>query len=195
MKHSILIPALAGALVLPLAAQSGCCGSSRPGAPVYRDAATHESIMEKRGEPMPNPITRLSNTAAPEEVKDSKVYVPESLMSRSDVIHFGRFATLVPKRAILHLPTSLRGSVGMPSGVQMVSWGQFYKANRNWIRTYEVTRAQAEGMAPLPEEATEMFEKSRQLIVATYQSGPISVMPLKEDEKSDKPELSNAESR
>lgn len=181
------------AAMLPVALLSAqdkdpdCCGNSNAG-PVFRDAATHKSLAA-RGQAQENPIASLPSIQPPEEAMNSKAYKPESIIARSEVIHRGRMATLVPKRAVLHLPDDLRGAVGLPQGVQLISWAQFYKLNRNWIRTLEVTRAQAEGDAPLSEEVVESFKESRHLIVATYQTGPISVMPLKEEAEA--PEISD----
>lgn len=182
------------AVVLPATAlmaqqqDPGCCGNDN-GRSAFRDAATHKSLTAHGGV-RENPIAGLRSAQPPEEAMNSKAYKPESIIARSEVIHRGKLATLVPKRAVLHLPADLRGSVGMPEGVQLISWGDFYKMNRNWIRTLEVTRAQAEGDAALSEEMVESFKESRHLIVATYQTGPISVMPLKEEPEN--PEISKA---
>lgn len=167
----------------------GCCGNSNKKT-AFRDAATHEALA-KRGRGKANPISELRSVRPPEDAMNSKAFKPESIIARSEVLHRGQVATLIPKRAVLHLPAGLRGAVGMPEGVQLVSWADFYRANRNWIRTLEVTRAQAEGETPLSEEAVESFKESRDLIVATYQTGPISVMPLKEEpEDTENTELS-----
>lgn len=164
----------------------GCCGNNNAG-PVFRDAATNKSLSA-HGAARENPIAGLRSAQPPEEAMNSKAYKPESIIARSEVIHRGKLATLVPKRAVLHLPADLRGSVGLPEGVQLISWAEFFKMNRNWIRTLEVTRAQAEGEIALSEETVESFKESRHLIVATYQTGPISVMPLKEE--PEEPEIS-----
>jgi hypothetical protein len=68
---------------------------------------------------------------------------------------------------------------------KIVSWADFFAANRGWISTVEVSRVQAEGNKPLAEESQKFMSTSRNLVVATYQGGPISVLPLKvPDEKS-----------
>ena len=64
-------------------------------------------------------------------------------------------------------------------GAKLLSWGDFYALNRGWITTVEVSRIQAEGNNPLPEETQKKIVKSGNLMVATYQGGPISVLPLK----------------
>ena len=64
-------------------------------------------------------------------------------------------------------------------GSKLVTWADFYAVNRGWITTVEVCRVQAEGNSPLAEETQKQIGKSANLIVATYQAGPISVLPLK----------------
>ena len=172
----------------------GCCGSGIPDNAVFRDAATH-STLTVRETPGKNPIRELRSATPPEDAMNSKAYVPQSIIGRSEVIHRGKVATLVPKRAVLHLPEGLRGSTGLPEGARLVSWAEFYRANRNWIRTFEVSRAQAEGETPLAEEAVESFKESPHLIVATYQTGPISVMPLREEESSNAAETKQQANR
>jgi hypothetical protein len=147
---------------------------------LFRDAATHDTLVE-RGRSKVDPISQLPEVKAPEDAMNSKAHKPESILARSEVIRRGKVATLVPKEAILHLPAGLRGVIGLEPGVRMVPWKDFYTANRSWIRTIEVTRDQAEGFVPMPEETVASFKDSTYLIVATYQTGPISVMPVKEE--------------
>ena len=56
--------------------------------------------------------------------------------------------------------------------------------NRGWITTVEVSRVQAEGNLAIAEETRERIGKSMNLVVATYMGGPISVLPLKEEAKT-----------
>jgi hypothetical protein len=104
---------------------------------------------------------------------------PKSLLDQSDIICFGNFATLVPKRAILQIPKNLAGRIQIKPGVTIQSWSDFFAANRGWITSVEVSRTQAEGNAPIAEETATRISKSSNLIVATYLGGPISVLPIK----------------
>ncbi|BCX49094.1 hypothetical protein HAHE_30020 [Haloferula helveola] len=181
---ALYLSAIGIALGSSAIAQERCCqpGSNTPR--VFRDAATHDTIVGN-ARPRPNPISSMRRVVMPEEVKVSEAPKPESILARSEVLYRGNIATLIPKRAVLHLPSGLRGALARPAegqGVKFVQWSQFYAANRSWIRTVEVTRAQAEGMEAMPEETVEKFKESREMIVATYQTGPISVMPVKEPE-------------
>lgn len=80
---------------------------------------------------------------------------------------------------MLHVPKSLAGRLGMQEGSQIGSWTEFLNANRGWIRTVAVTRVQAEGNEPMPEAVLKSFVKEQRVVIATYQEGPISVLPLK----------------
>jgi hypothetical protein len=51
--------------------------------------------------------------------------------------------------------------------------------NKGWITTLEISRAQAEGNAPLPEETHKQLSQCTSLVVCTYKGGPISMLPLK----------------
>jgi hypothetical protein len=51
--------------------------------------------------------------------------------------------------------------------------------NKGWITTLEISRAQAEGNAPLPDETHKRLSKCTSLVVCTYKGGPISMLPLK----------------
>ena len=104
---------------------------------------------------------------------------PQSLIARSEFISFRGMTSLVPKRAVLHVPKDMAERLGMKEGHQIGSWTDFLNANRAWIRTVPVTRVQAEGREPMPEATLKSFEKETRLVIATYQEGPISIMPLK----------------
>jgi hypothetical protein len=56
--------------------------------------------------------------------------------------------------------------------------------NRGWITTVDITRLQAEGNQPIPEKNRKLMTQCRNLMVATYQGGPISVLPAKLADKS-----------
>lgn len=178
--HIVLIAGAAG-LAAADAQQFDGFGEIRPQPREFRDAATHQSLVEaaeRVSSRMEDPIGKMQIAEVPEEVHQAEPLRPQSLLARSEVLCRGEFATLVPKQAVLCLPESHRGLTGLREGVRLISWDQFFNMNRSWIRTYEVSRNQAEGLEPLPEETVQMFQDAEQIIIATYQSGPISVLPL-----------------
>lgn len=111
----------------------------------------------------------------PDQSKDpSKKNQPQDILSRSDILCFNGIATLVPKQAILAVPRQFADRVGMKTGAKIVTWMEFYSANRGWVTAQEITMAQAQGKEPLPEALNERLGKSSNIIVSTLEGGPIS---------------------
>ncbi len=143
-----------------------------------RDVASQEELLlERRKALQIDPMKHLA-TATGED--PSKANQPTDILAESDIISFRGLATLVPKRAILQIPQAYAGNLKMEPGSKFVSWLEFYAANRGWITTVDVSREQAEGKVPIAEDTQKLLSKSRNLVVATYKAGPISVLPLKE---------------
>lgn len=148
-------------------------------APQMRDAVTHEQLAERaRKAAQENPVKPPAPTAAKPAVPATEK-PKRSLLAESDIISFNGNATLVPKRAILQIPKNLADRIKYQPGAKLLSWGDFYALNRGWITTVEVSRVQAEGNDPLPEETQKKIVKSGNLMIATYKGGPISILPLK----------------
>lgn len=150
-----------------------------------RDAATHELIVENgrvaREEAAKDEIRKQQLDALRPVPPEQRPAPPEkrSLLADSDIICFNGLATMVPKRAMLHVPKNLAGRIGMQDGSRLVTFDEFIAQNRAWLTSSEVTRAQAEGGQPLSESVTKSFAKETRIVVATYYEGPISVLPLK----------------
>lgn len=145
--------------------------------PKMRDAATHEQLsLAHRKVSQADPMRSLT----PAKGKDpSLVNPPKDLVATSDFLCFGGVATLVPKRAVMHVPKNLAERMRFLPGSKIKGWADFYAQNRGWITTVEVSRVQAEGNKAIDEEISKRIGKSMSLVVATYQGGPISVLPLK----------------
>jgi hypothetical protein len=164
LKHGLLI------------AGSGIWVAAATAAPM-RDAATHEQLAAKlRGVQQADPMLKLEPAKGQDPTKENRI---PDLLSQSDFLCFGGRATLVPKRAILHVPENLAERLKMQVGTPIQSWADFFAANRGWIATMEVTRAQAEGREAFDEDTTKRLQDSVQVVVATFQAGPISVLPPK----------------
>jgi len=145
--------------------------------PVMRDAATHDQLSERlRVANNQNPLGKFIPAEGPDP---SKATEPTDLMAISDFLSFNGRATIVPKKAILHIPPSMADRIKLQPGCTVQTWQDFYAMNRGWITTVEVSRVQAEGNAALGEELSKRIGKSSSVVVATYQGGPISVLPLK----------------
>jgi hypothetical protein len=142
-----------------------------------REAVTHDQIVEASREARkatPPPVF----TPAPGD-DPSVVNQPKDILSRSEIFSHLGLASLVPKRAVLHIPKGLAGRMTFLPDSKFVPWRDFFQANRAWIRTVPVSRAQAEGKQPMDEAILKSFAKEPRVVIATYQEGPISVMPLR----------------
>lgn len=171
------IPVAPCLFALPLLA-SIAAGAAEP--PKFRDAATHEQLARAmRYSEKIDPMKKLEAAKGEDATKANQ---PANLLEQSDIVCFNGLLTLVPKRAILASPTALKDRLKAQPGCRIVSFADFFAANRGWITTVEVSRAQAEGNKPIAEETLKQIEKSRNLVVATYLGGPISVLPLRNPE-------------
>ncbi len=144
----------------------------------FRTNVSHDDLVkvQKRqlasgGDPI-HGVTPISK----EEFKE--IEAPGNLLDRSDFITANGLVTLVPKRAIIHIPEAYKGNLNSSAEAKLVSWSDFLVANRAWIETYEVTRHQAEGKNKIEAEQWESFSESKKMVVATLLGGPISVLPL-----------------
>jgi hypothetical protein len=160
-----------------LAALAGTAAAENATAPAMRDATTHDQLAAKhRTEQQPDPMLALQPAKGPDPTKTNRV---PDLLADSDIVCFGGRATLVPKQAILHVPPNFAERLKFQPGAKIQNWAEFYVENRGWITTVEVTRVQAEGNQPMDEATCKRVADSSSLVVATYQGGPISVLPPK----------------
>ncbi len=157
--------------------------------PVFRDTVTHEQLSKLRlGAQANDPMKALAKSEGDDP---SKVNQPQNLLASSDLISFQGLTTLVPKRAIMMLPEKFKDRINNhQQGNRVVGWLDFYSANRGWITTVEINRAQAGGSERLDEALSEQLEKSKNMVVSVMESGPISYLPYREeDEKNEEGEL------
>jgi hypothetical protein len=143
------------------------------------DAPTHQQLLERQAQAKESASKAASQpTQVQLSVDPAKANKPQSLLARSEILCFGGGATLVPKKAVIHKPASLASRTATLSpGAKLQPWREFYAANRGWISTMEVTRAQAEGKEPFSEEMAKSIAQSSAIIVATFSGDPITVYP------------------
>jgi hypothetical protein len=184
MKFKHFIPlCIAVALSAPLLCEADQQDRSR-GKTAMRDVATNDQLVAKFTRAnREDPIRELGPAIGDREVDPSKQIAERDLIKSSTLICYRGFLTLVPKRAVLHVPEKLKDRIGPRPGVKIKTWREFYIANRGWIRTIEVTRPQALGHVSLSESALEAISDSSSLVIATFKEGPISVLPLKDPEE------------
>ncbi|KAB2640441.1 MAG: hypothetical protein DVB25_04040 [Verrucomicrobia bacterium] len=144
--------------------------------PVMKDAATHEQLARQlRKTEQEDPMPRVT----PSQAANPPPKPAQDLLSQSDILCFGGMATLVPKHAVLLLPTAMTSRSEFTAGSTLMGWAEFYAQNRGWISTVEVTNEQAAGSLPLAADVTQRLKDGTRVVVATYQGGPISVLPPK----------------
>ncbi len=144
--------------------------------PAMQDAATHEQLAAQlRKIQQQDPMQLLPASQSGEASR----HAPKDLLSQSDILCFGGLATLVPKRSVLRIPPNLAPRMQITPGATLMGWSEFFAQNRGWITTVELSQGQAEGKLPLAEDLTKSLVDNPNLVVATYQGGPISLMPLK----------------
>lgn len=152
--------------------------------PVFRVAATHESLSQKlREQNADDPMKALEKSHGEDPSKANR---PGNLIESSDLISYQGYTTLVPKRAIMQLPSKFQDRINNhKAGNRVVGWLDFYTLNRGWITTVEVSRAQAGGSEQLSESLSEQLSKSKNMIVTVMNSGPISYLPYRGDDKKE----------
>jgi len=184
-------------LVMAIASLSAVAHAQQADGPI-RKALTDEQFQEQKQELKRQEEERMARVSAQQvslEQDPSKVNKPVSLLARSEVLNFGGFATLVPKRAILHLPKALQTRTGLGPDDKIQGWQEFYLNNRGWISTMEVTRKQAEGKEPFSEESLKTMAESSSIIVATCYGDPIAVLPLQTPPPQGESATSNSQSK
>jgi hypothetical protein len=150
-----------------------------------RDAVRHEDIAARQQQDREKATNAVAATES--TVDPSKTNKPPTLMSRSEILCFEGIAALVPKRAVINKPKAMEDRLVLSEGVRLVSWEEFYNANRGWLKTMEVSRKHAEGKEPLSEEDAKTLQGSAAVVVAVHHGAPISVLPLQPQEPAKTP--------
>ncbi len=170
-------------IVTPLTLSADNPGKYKNVSTTIRDAATHESLSTKlKTSQKSDPIRTIGPPKGKVNEDPAKEMAKRDLIAESTVVCYRGFLTLLPKKSVLHVPEHLEERIGVQPDAKVLTWQNFFKPNRGWIRTIEVTRDQARGYAEIPESIRTAVESSNALVVATYKGGPVSVLPLKEPE-------------
>ena len=167
----VLIPLITLLLHGALAAENPAFVQAKP-RPTGADLAartSHSQDLYRPNSYSTRPVEPSTNTNHDGTARRS------SLRTRSAVLSFGNSWTMVPKRAVLHVPSHLKSRVNVEPQGTLIPWASFVARNRGWLRVQPVQMAHARGEAPLPEKSLEAIDKSSQVVIATFQNGPISV--------------------
>ena len=183
-------PRYYAAITLALAALSPAFGGEVAVATALSAPPTHEDLAKRKaqGKKTMQGVTNFA-PAEPRAVK-RKEKEAAGLISRSTILSFGGFWTIVPKHAVLHVPANYQSRISeRPSG-RLLSWHDFYRRNRGWIYTQNVKISDARGDTTLPPKTLEAYERTGRLVVAVCHQGPISVKRRKADPEA--PSASNS---
>ncbi|MCU0797509.1 MAG: hypothetical protein MUF31_16435 [Akkermansiaceae bacterium] len=140
-----------------------------------KEAPTSEELANRlRHSEQTDPMRNLQIV---DEKDPSEAVRPADLVASSDILCHQGTATLVPKGALLAIPAHLKERTQFVAGARIVTWQEFFAANRDWLSTTEITLEQASGRQPLGDALVKTLGESRVIMVATLQQGPISVNP------------------
>ncbi len=157
-------------------------------------APTNEQLVLKLKESdqqiRPSKVSTLSSAVDPATGNQ-----PQGLIGSSEILCFSGVLTLVPKRAVLQVPKNLANRLKEQPNIKIVNWDEFYAANRNWITTVEVNRDQAEGRQSLSKDVSVSIVKSGNVVVATCEGNPVSVLPVKTSVPLATPPVNNLNSK
>jgi len=128
-------------------------GQADPKKPVFRDAATNETLTKTYKEvSAKGPMRKFKEATGEDASVKNKV---GNLLDKTRINN--------------HKP-----------GSKVLSWLDFYTLNRGWISTVEVDLSQAKAEKPISPELLDTLSKKGHLVVAVLRNGgPISVRPPK----------------
>jgi hypothetical protein len=193
MKTPALIPV---ALLLAAAAAA----ADKPVATREMRDPVDPEVLKQRFERFNKPLAEAATgpreftEAEKAEAERKAKWQVKSLLERSEILSYNGLTTLVPKGALLSVPERYRARIGPAEGNRLVRWPEFLRHNRNWLRTFEVSREQAEGREEFSEQALESIEKNELVVIATIASGPVSILS-KPAEPAEQPESGEPESQ
>lgn len=153
-----------------------------------RARVSHEALAKRQPKRDPDlegkkvRLADLRRGAVPNGMADAEKTAQRrgSLVSRSTIISDQSNWTIVPKEAVLYIPSYYQKRVNGERHGKLIGWQEFYARNRSWIKLQEVSLAQASGDDEIDEKVLKGHKIGGRLVVATCNGGPISVKPLKE---------------
>ena len=132
------------------------------------DLSTDQAFIARRATAQAN-----ESTPKPQPVNTNSF----GLLEMSTAIQNGVNFILVPRGSVLWCPPEQQAKIVKQPAGRFTELSLFMASNRNWITTYEVTREQVTGKAPIPADVLARFQKNGSLVLATLQGNPITVIP------------------
>jgi len=152
----------------------------RKAAVATQDAKKHDQLLNLKNTSKPAESTFFENFQPSTQPDKSNEQKKKDIVAESDILCFRGTATLVPKRAVIHVPERHARRLQLAPGAKLMTWSEFYAANRSWISVVEVSIDEAKGEKPFDEKRQEWLDSNSKVVVATLRRGPVSVLPLKE---------------
>lgn len=154
MKSALILCAIAGTAV-----------ASQP-VLVRVTAETLTRLQQK------DPMIRL---VKPAEDIDIRRPAASSPILDSTILHDGTHWTMVPKGAVVHLPSAHQKNIDSKPVGTLLSWQEFLERNKSWVEAADVTFEQAAGVEEIPTATAAKWAENGKVVVASHQLGPISV--------------------
>lgn len=149
-------------------------------APVMRDTATHASISQDiRNKQSSAALNSGGNQSQPKPlgVDPAKKTAPApSGLSQSTLFASNGTWTPVPSGAVLFVPPAHQAKLVKAPAGKIVSWADFYAANRNWIIELEVRPEQAQGKVPFDQNTVNNWKLRNCVVVAVSRGNLIGVV-------------------
>ena len=113
----------------------------------------------------------LVNTKARSIEESSK---PKNVIERSMILSANGYSTLVPKGAILHLPSKHSSKIVQEPEGNLIAFPEFLRKNIAWLTCREVSMKEAVGDQPLNEQTKEACLNAGRIVISTIQRSPVS---------------------
>lgn len=97
------------------------------------------------------------------------------IYANSDILTSGNYHTVVPKGAVLAVPTNLGSKVASKPSGDFLIWPQFLLKNHYWLMKKEVTYEQASGEKTINKLQMDMLKRSGKVVIAVMRNNPTSV--------------------
>ncbi|MFK7910273.1 MAG: hypothetical protein AB8F34_06680 [Akkermansiaceae bacterium] len=131
---------------------------------------THAELTKKKADLAQKKAVRVANSEKPLAVTKKR-----SLIGNSTLLANGNYWTLVPRGAVIHIPSRYKDKVVSKPIGRLLEWKKFLRQNQGWLQTHAVTMKQAQGKEPIKEKTQKAYQSIGKVVVATCANGPISV--------------------
>lgn len=144
---------------------------------VMRDVATSETISQEiRKKQASAALNPTQGKAKPLGEDPAKKLKEEQSATAETIFASNGTWTPVPPRAVLFVPPVHQAKLVKAPAGKIVSWADFYAANRNWIIELEVKPEQVLGKAPIDPAIVNSWKLRNCVIVAVSRGNLVSVV-------------------